>query len=382
MRAYDNQGNEFSTLNGVEFQWSITNMIAAKTSDSNPVIRFIKFSDSPYETPASIVDFEKKNSQGHIILLEGVKTGSAKISVKLPHMEYGKLNATEVNLMVVANLILDPSNVCVLRGDVVNYKIYHVHQGRLEEIYFPSSQYFLEIEDKSIAKVIDDSGHISGLNEGKTRVLLHDRNVNSDIETSTRIPSAIITVAKPNRILLSLLPYYNWAVIVGEQHELIVELFSENNEKFYIGSGVGIVTRVEDGKFIVNSCSRNSSWCYGFGNELGKSKVHASLENIISPHLSQPMVIEPRLTTSESIRIYGKIDILPRLVVIPWDHLVKARYEVELKASGGDGKFLWSSNNTGVGTVTQVGLVRIVDQGKFQITASMLTNTHNKAVAR
>lgn len=44
--------------------------------------RFLKFSDSVYKTPSIIEYWEKQNLHGSMILMEGSKTGSAKVTVK------------------------------------------------------------------------------------------------------------------------------------------------------------------------------------------------------------------------------------------------------------------------------------------------------------
>lgn len=57
-------------------------------------------------------------------------------------------------------------------------------------------------------------------------------------------------------------------------------------------------------------------------------------------------------------------------------------YDIELKASGGDGKFLWSTSNHTIGVVTQTGFVRTQWHGQFDVCASMLRNHHNRQCAK
>jgi len=76
-------GNEFSTLEGVEFQWSLSNWNSHQEnsiSNGSNVLQLITFRDSPYETPPSVQAFDSIGKHGHIALLEGVKTGTAKVS--------------------------------------------------------------------------------------------------------------------------------------------------------------------------------------------------------------------------------------------------------------------------------------------------------------
>ena len=70
-------------------------------------LRFILFRDSPYDLESSLMKIEAAGKQGSKVLLEGIKTGSSRVSVKLVSSSYSqKVPAADVNVMVVANLYL------------------------------------------------------------------------------------------------------------------------------------------------------------------------------------------------------------------------------------------------------------------------------------
>lgn len=115
-------GNEFSSLELVEFEWNIVPLRPNKET----VIRYITFRDSPYEVPLGIQPLEDENKKGYSILLEGVKSGSAKVSVRLPYPEYKHVEPFEVQLMIVANLLISPAEVYTMPGDTVPFKIFCV----------------------------------------------------------------------------------------------------------------------------------------------------------------------------------------------------------------------------------------------------------------
>lgn len=62
-------------MDGVEFNWSLKVL----RSPINTVLKFIPFKDSSYRTPPDLYDLDQKNRQGHMVLVEGVKTGSALV---------------------------------------------------------------------------------------------------------------------------------------------------------------------------------------------------------------------------------------------------------------------------------------------------------------
>lgn len=49
-----------------------------------------------------------------------------QVSVKLPQKEYSHVSSVEVQLMVVANLLIDPADVYLLPGDSIKYRILQV----------------------------------------------------------------------------------------------------------------------------------------------------------------------------------------------------------------------------------------------------------------
>jgi nuclear pore complex protein Nup210 len=112
-----------------------------------------------------------------------------------------------------------------------------VHDGRLEEITLPSQQYYLELQDTSVAVIDESTAVVMALKKGKTRVLLHDRNVD-ERETGIRLPSATLTVNDPCYLTLAILPHRNWIVTVNEHYEIIVEVYDRWEEFLDIYSGL------------------------------------------------------------------------------------------------------------------------------------------------
>lgn len=116
-------GNEFSSLEGIEFDWTIIGLGPKKDV---VILNFMKFQESPYETPETIKVLEEQNKKGHVVLLRGIKTGAAKVSIRLSYEEYKDVNAFEFNIIVMANLIISPADAYMMAGDVVPFKILHV----------------------------------------------------------------------------------------------------------------------------------------------------------------------------------------------------------------------------------------------------------------
>lgn len=68
------------------------------------VVRYITFRDSPYETPPAIEMLENEGKKGYAILLEGVKSGSAKVRFYL-NVQFFSQSKKLFNIRVIKILI-------------------------------------------------------------------------------------------------------------------------------------------------------------------------------------------------------------------------------------------------------------------------------------
>lgn len=89
----------------------------------------------------------------------------------------------------------------------------------------------------------------------------------------------------------------------------------------------------------------------------------------------------PLLAAAELL-IYEKIRISPPVIIIAWDSKMRARYELPLKVTGGDGSFSWSSSRSSVAIVTQRGVVKTLETGTTNITAAMTVNPSIKGTSK
>ncbi|XP_054278791.1 nuclear pore membrane glycoprotein 210-like [Macrosteles quadrilineatus] len=375
VRAYDNQGNQFTTLEGVEFQWYIENF---QTPAASQVLRFITFIDSPYEVPHSVAKFDSLGQRGSMVLIEGVKTGAAKVSVQLPHAEYSDVAKVEVVLTVVANLLLDPPDTHILVGDTVKFRLLQMQNGRLDEISLPSPQYVLDVEDSDVIVIDASVSVVRGLRLGQTRVVLRDRHRVLDGETGVvKLPTATVVVTEPAHLRLALQPHNNWAVLVDEPCTIQVLLYDRNNHKIHIGDSVYIRTEVSESYFRTTDMTRNGTVVDGVTVKVGTAPVTATLETVRTIGGTE-VKFKPVITAQEDMLIYPRLQVVPDHVIVPWDPSV-TKYEVELKASGGDGTYIWRSYDTSVATVSQSGIVRSHSLGETQVGVAMSRNPSIKA---
>jgi len=94
----------------------------------------------------------------------------------------------------------------------------------------PSQQYFLELQDTAVAAIDENTAVVTGLERGRTKVFLHDHNVDEK-EAGIRVPSALLTVSDPVHLTLAILPHRNWILMIDEHYEIVVEMY-DRYEKF------------------------------------------------------------------------------------------------------------------------------------------------------
>lgn len=74
-------------------------------------------------------------------------------------------------------------------------------------------------------KIDNDISTAYALSLGRTKVFLHDKNVRD--EYPVILPSAVVNVNSVTYISLAVLPNRNWGLILGQMHEIIVELYDK-----------------------------------------------------------------------------------------------------------------------------------------------------------
>lgn len=229
-----------------------------------------------FQVPKDVEKFETMGKKGHMILLDGINSGSAKVIVKLPYSEYKEVKVVEVDITVLANLLIDPIDVNILVGDTTTFKVLQLKQGKLHEITL-GAQYYLEIAEKKYAKL--DGGLATGLALGTTEVILRDRNVIENT-VKTPMPKARLTVSEVEKITLNLLPHYNWVTVEQEKHEIAIDLYTKNDERITLGSKYKMESSSDVSLFSEITRTVNGSRIFGEAVKAGTNQVTGSFSNV------------------------------------------------------------------------------------------------------
>ena len=385
VRAYDDKGNEFSTLDGIVFKWD--------AKDRDDVVKFINFRDSAYDFDyaASSHVIEAKGQQGRKVLLEGIKTGSCKVSVRLVSRTYSeKVPPAETTVVVVANLYLVPQSAYVMIGGNVHYRAEQIKSNKIHDISLASSrQYYLGLENENIAYKYSDTS-IYGKEIGTTNVVLQDKNVDeSVIDEGVRQPSGELHVVIPDHITISIDPHKSWIVIVGNQYDIYVEAFDSDNHRLF-PSDNWVVEIESDSSFLeVLERSSNGSFVQGRPLKVGDTEIHATLIGTRDLNTKEIIPLKNPLRADAQLSIYEPIVLKPKRSVFPWNPESSTSEQVpyEIESLSGKNKnemqFTWSSGNVSIATVTQNGIGKTSGRfsGSTEIIAAMSRATHNKGYA-
>ncbi|CAM1328454.1 NUP210 (predicted), partial [Pycnogonum litorale] len=322
--AKNDQEDTFTNIDGIAFDWKLE----SKRSTTSSVLRFLTFEASPYETPPSIYQWEREGLKGSIVLVEGIGTGVASVSVQLQDLRYKHVPAVTVTLIVVANLMLNPAHdVYILPECKVHYKVELIKQGRPHEIKMPSDQYYLEIKNDNIVLLDSKNSHVSGLSIGSTQIVLHDKHT-ADLE-AFRQPTAGIHVVTAHHLGFDVRPGHNWVLQTATVYEITIRLFDIDNHEIHPSDNIRLDVKFQEKYFKVLSSSKNGTYHVVSTKILGKTKINAKLTSVVS------------------------------------------------KALGGSGSYSWKSSNTSVFQIKKDGTFVTQGPGVAQLTVFDANNKWN-----
>merc|ERR1712106_870227 len=372
VRAYDEHGNEFSTLKGLKFRWTIESGGNAAGTD---ILRFMTWKDSPYNTEPILEQLESGGYQGNKVLLEGIKTGSAKVSVKLVDSQHSSVPAAVEPLMVVANLFLLPPAANIIPCASLAYTANQFRGNRLIPVSLPSPNHNLVIPstlgvlDESMARVIGGGEPGSGVVE------LVDQNVAPGEVVKT--PTADLNVVIPASLELICLPHNSWTVLANREVILKVGILDKDGSKLHLSDNLVIELVVDEKYFTVSSSLINGTLHTGVPIAPGQTKITATLVGAGTCTLATPV------TTSATMEILADMSLVPQLTVLPWDPVTNSEYTVKHVLTGGESPLTWTSSNTSISTTSQLGVSTVSGSllGSSKVTVAMTRASHCQASA-
>ncbi|KAI8519172.1 hypothetical protein Bbelb_024290 [Branchiostoma belcheri] len=356
IKALDDELNTFSSLQGEEFDWTLVNDPESDVPAAT-ILRILRFADTSYAAPPDVLTLESAGKQGNVALVEGIKTGSAKVNIRLKDPIYKDVSPAEVQLVVIDNLLLNPSyDVYLVQGQRIKYRVERFRQGKINGGHaFP--QYRFELQGSNIASLDRDTSTVTALAMGTTTITLYDKKF-------------VIAPGKSN------------VLETGREYEVTIEVYSKNPHKIYPSENLLIEGHFPADFFEVLHSSQNGSYHVVRTVQKGFPDIKGSMRGIIKSVKWRPRPPPDPVEGSQSVEIYDPILVLPPITVFPWEPSNRLTYQKALKAVGGSGAFTWSSSAGAVATVNSKGLVTTATVGSTVITAADVKNTAHTGQAK
>eukprot|EP00731_Ephydatia_muelleri_P025275 Em0017g358a len=377
LRAFDNEGNMFSTIRGHVVEWMLIRDEEAKQQQLEPdtILNFVPFSESLYTTDPIIAALEEQNRQGDTLLVAGVSTGTAKVQAKLVDKAWKDVNVDVVKLLVMENIMLQPSaDAYILVQSFLDYHVERKKYGKIEVVPMPSDQYTLELTNLTVGRLDRKRSRVTGLVVGDTEVVLQDRNMLHMPATSR--PSATIHVIAPHHIGFSIAPIGLWVLESGRNYAITVNLYDKLNHKILVTENV-FFESILPGEYLETLyASPNGSYFHVRALKAGSTQLHSTLVKIKDMETGEFHAIHPSVSKQQTLDIYDPIEVVPKRVVILWDPTTEFHYQYIMKATGGSGSYRWSCDPESVVGVSYQGTLTALAPGKTTITAA---DTKNQA---
>ncbi|XP_054431060.1 nuclear pore membrane glycoprotein 210 [Pteronotus mesoamericanus] len=365
IQALDSEGNTFSTLAGLVFDWTIMkDTEASRFSDSHNALRILPFSESTYIPPSYISEMEKVAKQGDTILVSGMKTGSSKLKARIQEAVYKNVSPAEVRLLILENILLNPAyDVYLMVGTSIRYKVQKIRQGKITELSMPSDQYELQLQNniqghagdpgRPVAVLAQDTSTVTAVQLGQSNLVLGHRSIL--MQGASRLPNSTIYVVEPRYLGFTVQPGDRWVLETERLYEITIEVLDKSGNKVYPSDNIRIETVLPSEFFEVLSSSQNGSSHHVRALKRGQTAIEAVLTSVVDQDGGVHMLRVP-VWNQQEVEIHIPITLYPSILTFPWQPKTGA-YQYMIKAHGGSGNFSWSSSSYMVATVTVKGVM-------------------------
>ncbi|KAL4708976.1 hypothetical protein ACJJTC_005837 [Scirpophaga incertulas] len=357
--AYDDQGNTFSTLEGITFAWTIENL--GNNIGEDLIVTFVRWRDTDYEAPRGVSEIEATGLRSHSVLLYGQAMGECRVVVCL------RAICTDFELNVVASVVLTPAMAIVAPGDLLQYRVVRARAGRLTVQNVEETLYNMKVANTAVAMLEDTISQVRAAQIGTTSVIL--------MSGATEVATATLAVAEPHSIRVSLRP--SSLLIRGE--DFIVHTIVLTNTGHALTAGSDILIRLSvDGEADVHliQSTENGTLTDAVAQNLGHFTVTARLHSIAG------RILQRKVEGEVSAEVVDPLNIVPSELFVAWTDTV---LDIALKhVGGGDEPVLWSLTETpnSVLTLTSNGVVTVKGVGSIDVRVQLKNYPHLQAFGK
>ncbi|XP_023218159.1 nuclear pore membrane glycoprotein 210-like [Centruroides sculpturatus] len=370
------RGDTFSSLSGIEFEWTFS-------GPNNSSLQFLNFVDSSYNYGLSSFYWEKLNSRGSLVLTRGREIGIGKIFVRPKNPIYADIKTEEREIVIKSNIRFKKEILYLLPGSKCKLVAEIVREGKHFDVTALPDDYVLKVRNSSVIEVTNKFDVTAKLN-GKSVVRFARKNV----KESKRLYSALsIYVVEPSYMTLHILPENNWALHEMNVYIITVKLFDIYHHQISLSDNVYTYVQFPSKSFHVNYSSPNGTYHVVQATVAGSGFINAYLVGVKNEN-GEKVKFQPEIRTSQQYIIYQSLQIFPSVLLLPWESSIEINHTVSFKVLGGSGFYKWSSTDTDIGSISyssgkksNIATVVIRKIGEINITVADAQNEflHNMA---
>lgn len=326
LAGHNNQGDTFSSLDGIAFDWSFQPL----QQSPEPVLRFVPVSEWSCKLPGPGVSlWESRGRRSWAVLLEGRAVGAVRLSVRPTHEAHAGVPAQQVEMRVVDSVQLEPFRTFLLPGCRACFRLQRLAQGRPPRPVAPGEQHTLRLEDNRIAKL--DGLCVLALELGQTQLLLSDTHLAVD----GRQPASDVHVVKPSYLGFSVSPGgESWVLERGSVYWVQVQLFDDHHHRIHPSEGLHLRVDFPADHWQVEFSTENGTLHRVLALRAGRTTIQAELEGCQHPH---GHLVRSTASGAQEVTVVEPLVVEPAEVWLPWDAEVRPSYSVRVRARGGSG---------------------------------------------
>lgn len=344
--AYSGKNDMFTSIGGISFDWNL---------NPSDIVRYRLWTSSPYSAPDFVEYWESHGGKSSNILVEGIKTGSVNIRASILDDAYQSLPPAEINIHVVANLLLIPSNdIFLIPGAQVYFRAEIYKQGPRVSLNFPNEQYYLEVTDSNVAVFDEKTNMLEALSEGHTSLVLKDRNMltsslpGNDSDLLFSRTRTDIYVIQPDYISVSIQPGNVFQLCNDYIYNLQLTLHDHLHHLLFLTDNLEFEFKVDNEYCEILKSSKNKTFHVVKTKKIGQTKFIAQFHGAGAFKLREPLM------NVQEVTIYSPIQLTPEQVYLPLiKSLTVPTYIVNVEASGATQiGYNWQTNvNDSIATV-------------------------------
>ncbi|PRP86439.1 hypothetical protein PROFUN_05358 [Planoprotostelium fungivorum] len=367
IQAVDSQGNVFSSVMGLRFEWTIG--VPENVSNSQvQVLSVVDFKDVNLDGPAILSEMEKKGMRTSAVLVRGIEFGKAVVNSQLVETGH-EVDTARVHLSVLDPLQIEPPSVYMVNGAKINYQLQIFTKDRIANISLPSVQYKWSSSDVDVAHV-KNNGELVSKSLGQAEILVNHADMHENEA------KAQVHVVPPSYLTLTI----KWdnggqvstVLVRGWEYTCTVSVHYVDGHVMYIpalhrftndlGDKLKLEKELENGKkFHFTPTSR------------GQATIKSS--TVFDP---QVKAIDNQLRVAKDFIVTDPVEISPRNVNLPYVNGGRHEYKLNVKGGTDPLNMRWKTSDPSVVTVNSNGIVTVVGEGRATVTASDSKNPANQ----